>query len=72
MSRENWRTGSGWSTGGLFQSAPGSMSRENSHWRMPTMEACWFQSAPGSMSRENLELQVRLVFSTGFNPLPAR
>ena len=38
---------------GLFQSAPGSMSRENVSMEHKAREIKTFQSAPGSMSREN-------------------
>ena len=55
-----------------FQSAPGSMSRENLTVPPPATVSFRFQSAPGSMSRENEESHAVPAFSLRFNPLPAR
>ena len=55
-----------------FQSAPGSMSRENFSIGMSFIGHTLFQSAPGSMSRENYDELLVLTRLACFNPLPAR
>ena len=55
-----------------FQSAPGSMSRENLAKTNVGANGTVFQSAPGSMSRENRAWVVGGVLFFCFNPLPAR